>query len=98
MQRETQEKMAQAETVQFRDNLRRLSSTRGGMIRLAATTKVTRVFLSQIIHGHANPSLDTAAKIATNLGVTLDDLVSKPLSPRRIKAILAAAEQQAVAS
>jgi transcriptional regulator with XRE-family HTH domain len=80
-------KMAQAETVQFRDNLARLSSGRGGIQRLAARIGITRVYLSKLIHGHQCPTLDTAARIANNLGVPLDDLISGPLSPRKIKAI-----------
>jgi transcriptional regulator with XRE-family HTH domain len=42
--------------------------------RLAAGTHLSDSYLSKIFNGHRTPSLSTAARIAANLGCSLDTL------------------------
>jgi thiol-disulfide isomerase/thioredoxin/transcriptional regulator with XRE-family HTH domain len=59
--------MLHEQTVNFRENLAALCAGYGQVQRLADEAKLSRVYLSRLIHGHCVPSLDVAARIATRV-------------------------------
>jgi len=69
---------ARIEIDNLRDNLVRLCAERGEVQRIAGVAKITRVYLSRIIHGHAEPSYVVALKLADAVGMTLAELSTKP--------------------
>ena len=63
----------------FQRNARTVCQRRRGEVcRLAKRAGISRVYLSQIIHGHARPSLAIAAKIARAADVPLAALMGSP--------------------
>ena len=70
--------MAQKEVVNFRKNLAELCAEHGAIQRIADAASLSRVYLSNIIHGHATPTLESAGKIASALSVPLGVLVDAP--------------------
>jgi transcriptional regulator with XRE-family HTH domain len=64
----------------FADNLRRLMDAKEiSAYRLAKDAGISEALLSRLFRGgRANPSLDTAAKLAKVLGVPIESLVVQP--------------------
>lgn len=76
--------MPQAETERFRKNLYNACLPHGAVQRIADSAGLSRVFVSRIIHGHADPSLDVAVKLAKAAGFSLGEMVEK--SPKKLAA------------
>lgn len=74
--------MAERETIVFRANVAAICEEHGAVQAVATKAKITRVYLSKIIHGHATPSLDIAAKISEAVGIPLARMISRPLAKR----------------
>ena len=69
-------------TVAFRQNVRRhLSDRRITQGELARRTRLSQAWLSEMLNGKANPSLQTCEKIANALGVALEGLIAEPPAP-----------------
>ena len=68
--------MATAESDLFRAKLRPLVN--GSQGKIAQQAGISRKHLNQILHGHVNPSLDVACKLAQAVGTPLSSLVSLP--------------------
>lgn len=69
--------MAQIETEIFRKTLADLCAEHGRIQEIADEAKLSRVFLSRIINGHAVPTLDVAARIAKAAKMPLSDMLKK---------------------
>ncbi|MGH7744294.1 MAG: helix-turn-helix domain-containing protein [Candidatus Dormibacteria bacterium] len=67
---------------QFRRNVAALCAALGGIQRVATEAGISRVYLSRIIHGHAQPTIGVAGRIADAVGLPLGDLF-RPLGKRR---------------
>jgi transcriptional regulator with XRE-family HTH domain len=66
-----------ADTANFRKNI--ASACRSGSIQAVADkAEITRVHLSRIIHGHATPSIDVAARLAQAVDIPLAGLLVEP--------------------
>lgn len=68
----------QRETRNFRANVGNLCAEHGEVQRVATDAKISRVFLSKIIHGKAVPTIEVAAQIADALEFPLAELVQDP--------------------
>lgn len=62
----------------FRRNLGYLCRDRGGVSRAAEKARVSRVYVSYVLHGRHAPSLDVALRLADAVGVSLVDLLNHP--------------------
>lgn len=69
--------MAHRQTEVFRANLALLCAEHGSIQHLADSAKLSRVYLSRIINGHAVPTLDIAARIADACGKSLAEMLQK---------------------
>lgn len=49
---------------------------KGRQEQVAKEAGISRVFLNKILQGHSEPSLETAAKIATALNISLDEAIT----------------------
>jgi transcriptional regulator with XRE-family HTH domain len=71
------QEMAQVETEIFRQTLAGLCAEHGRIQEIADAAKLSRVFLSRIINGHAVPTLDVAARIAKAAKMPLPEMLKK---------------------
>lgn len=69
--------MAHKQTEVFAANLAALCAEHGKVQEVADKAELSRVYVSKIIHGHAVPTLDVAARIAESLGISLADMLGK---------------------
>lgn len=70
--------MAAVEITNLRSNLKALCDRHGEIQRVANAAKVSRVFLSNFLHGKSSLSLETALDIANAVGVPLPTLMDDP--------------------
>ncbi|MDE2102412.1 MAG: helix-turn-helix domain-containing protein [Patescibacteria group bacterium] len=70
--------MAARETENFRRNVLSLCTEHGAIQRIADDAKITRPYLSKMLHGRATPSMDVAAAIAKALAIPLSELLQSP--------------------
>ncbi len=49
---------------------------KGRQEKVAKKAGISRVFLNKILQGHSEPSLETAAKIAAALNISLDEAIT----------------------
>lgn len=68
--------MAHKQTTHFRANLAAFCSERGDIQSLATKAGLSRVYLSRIINGHAEPSLEIASRIADAAEVPLSVMIA----------------------
>lgn len=69
--------MAHRQTEVFVANLAGICAEHGKVQEVADAAKLSRVYVSRIINGHAIPTLDVAARIAEALGKTLAEMLQK---------------------
>lgn len=65
------------QTEVFRENLATYCEEHGTIQELADAARLSRVYLSRIINGHATPTLDVAARIAEAMKTPLSALLKK---------------------
>lgn len=70
--------MAQAETKHFSKNLAVVCAEHGSIQDIADKSKLSRVYVSKLIHGKAVPSLEVASRIAEAAGLTLKQMLETP--------------------
>lgn len=68
--------MARREVVLFRKNVATLCAEHGRIQEVADRAKISRVYLSRIVNGHATPTIEIALQISDALGYPLSDLLS----------------------
>lgn len=68
--------MARREVTCFRNNVATLCAEHGRIQEVADQAKISRVYLSRIINGHATPTIEIALQISDALGYSLADLLS----------------------
>lgn len=70
--------MAASDVANFRENLKERCEKHGAVQKLANAASLSRVFISQILNGHSEPSFGVALDIARALGEDINQLVSPP--------------------
>ncbi len=70
--------MASRKAENFRRNIAILCDGYGNVQKLASQAGITRVYLSKIIHGKAEPSLEIAVALADAAGRTMEELFVRP--------------------
>ena len=70
--------IAHAQTENFRRNLAAVCADRGSIQRIADRAAIHRVYLSKVLHGHAIPSIEVAARIADAAGLSLAAIFRNP--------------------
>lgn len=72
--------MATVDVLNFQKNLKAHCAKHGAIQQLANAIGVSRVFVSNICNGKAEPGFSTAFDIARALGVDITELTSPPPS------------------
>jgi transcriptional regulator with XRE-family HTH domain len=78
--------MAHWQTEVFVANLASVCAEHGKVQEVADAAKLSRVYVSRIINGHAIPTLDVAARIAEALGFSLAEMLGKKSSRKLSRA------------